>query len=91
MIRVDDAGGVKFQKIKSICSETGSGCGHPLDLTAGSENAIKFNTDTLHIRYFANQASHFIKYHWDRFNINVNFWKHLWVDTIGNFVHGGGL
>jgi hypothetical protein len=28
-------------------------------------------------------------YHWDQFNINVDFWKHLWVDIVVNKLHRG--
>jgi hypothetical protein len=89
MFDIKDQGGIKFQAIRDVCAAKGSGCGPPFDLKVGSQNAIKFNTDTLHVRNFVHDQ--LIVYHWDRFNIHVDFFKHLWVDTFMGWWRGGGL
>ena len=82
-IEVRDPGGVRAQQINDVCV-SGSGCGRALDFRA---KAWKFDTDTLHIRSFPEKA--LIVYHWDRFNIRLNFWMHVWVDIIKNVRYGG--
>jgi len=78
--RAEDGG--KFEEIEAICRGGQSGCGHTFDLTVGSKNAIKFDTSTLHIRFYANPQGGRIEYHWDVYNIRTDFIKHFWVDVL---------
>ena len=89
--RVEDSEGAKFKEINTICTGGQTGCGHTFDLTVGRQNAIKFDTGTLHIRSYPHPQQGFIRFHWDIYNIRTDFFRHVWVDSIGNFLHGGGL
>jgi hypothetical protein len=85
MFSVPDEYGTIAQEIRSICVQ-GSVCGNTFDLTVTSQNAYKFDTSTLHIRFYKG----YIEFHWDMYNIRTDFFKHLWVDVIGSYWYSGG-
>jgi len=80
----------KFLEIKGICELTGN-CSTTFDLGRGVTDAIKFDTDTLHIRFFGKDLTVSLQYHWDIYNIRTDFWSHLWVDVIKEPLYEWGV
>lgn len=83
---VEDPGGVKWHTIMSLCSQPGCRCGHSTDLVTGRKNNLKFDHDTLHIRWYPEME--LIEYHWDGYNIRTDFFSHLFFDTVANIFRG---
>jgi hypothetical protein len=70
-----------FSSLKDLCALTGH-CSTTFDLWTGppwSQNALKFNTYTLHVQYNSNIP--YLGYHYDIFNLRTDFGAHLWVDV----------